>query len=251
MQKILFLFSIIFLLVRCTTSSKKQDRILFVTSNQHTYGNSDINASNHFAEIVLAYDVFVESGYKVDVVSPEGGAIPIGYISTSDPIQKKYLYNADFMNLLKNTYKPDDVSAIKYRAVYYSGGGAAMFGIPENEEIQKISIHIYKNGGIVSAICHGTAGIVNLKTNDGNYLYSGKEVNGFPDLFENKEAEYYKHFPFSIQEIIEKRGGKFTYSKEGWDDYSSVDGRLITGQDPSASASVAKKVIEILQNQNK
>lgn len=251
MKKIVFLLSIGFLLTRCTAPSEKQDKILFVTSNQHTYGDSDINASNHFAEIVLAYDVFIKSGYTVDFVSPKGGAIPIGYLNTSDTVQKKYLYDFSFMDKLKNTKKPKEINSSAYKAVYYSGGGAAMFGVPENEEIQKISRHIYSNSGIVSAICHGTAGIVNLKTNDGNYLYEGKQVNGFPDLFENKEAEYYKQFPFSIQETIEARGGNFTYSKEGWDNYSSVDGRLITGQDPSASVSVAKKIIETLQKLNK
>jgi putative intracellular protease/amidase len=134
--------------------------------------------------------------------------------------------------------------------VYYSGGGAAMFGVPENKKIQEISMDVYNSNGVVSAICHGTAGIVNLKTKEGNYLYKGKEVNGFPDMFENKEAQYYKQFPFSIEEIIKERGGNFTYSKEGWDNYYRVDDRLITGQDPTASASVAKKIIETLQKQN-
>ena len=108
-------------------------------------------------------------------------------------------------------------------------------------------LHRYNNNGLVSAVCHGTAGIVNLKTLDGNYLYQGKQVNGFPDLFENKEANYYKTFPFSIEGIIKERGGNFTYSKDGWDDYYKTDGRLITGQDPTAAASVAKEIIKALK----
>jgi len=81
----------IFLLFSCSSEQKNQEKVLFVASNQHTYGNTDINASNHFAEIVLAYGIFVKNGYIVDFVSPKGGAIPIGYITTSDSIQKKYL----------------------------------------------------------------------------------------------------------------------------------------------------------------
>lgn len=250
MQKSFYLLLFVFLLTRCTTSTEKQDKILFITSNQHTYGNTDINTSNHFAEIVLAYDVLIKADYNVDFVSPKGGSIPIGYLNTSDSIQKKYLYDFTFMNKLKNTQKPEDINPSAYKAVYYSGGGAAMFGVPENKKIQEISMDIYNSNGIVSAICHGTAGIVNLKTKDGNYLYNGKQVNGFPDIFENKEAQYYKQFPFSIEETIKERGGNFTYSKEGWDNYYRVDGRLITGQDPTASASVAEKIVETLQKQN-
>ncbi|MEM9077005.1 MAG: type 1 glutamine amidotransferase domain-containing protein [Bacteroidota bacterium] len=229
---------------------KAADRILFIVSNQDTYGNSTINAANHFAEIVFAYDVFKKAGFIIDFVSPEGGAIPIGYLNTSDALEKQYLYDFEFMELLKNTLRPEQVNAKKYKAVYYGGGGAAMFGVPENETIQKIAMTVYEeNNGIVSAICHGTAGIVNLKTKDGKFLYEGRNVNGFPDLFENKEAAYYQEFPFSIEQTIQDRGGNFSYSKEGWDNYFVLDERLITGQDPTAAASVAENVIKTLKTQ--
>lgn len=224
------------------------DRILFIVSNAHFYGASDIGASNHFSEIVQAYEVFKEAGFAIDFASPEGGAIPIGYISTSDALQKKYLYDNAFMDALETTKKPIEIKASDYKAVYYGGGGAAMFGVPENKALQDIVMELYEqHGGIVSAICHGTAGIVNLKTQDGAYLYVGKTVNGFPDAFENMEAEYYKTFPFSIQQTIIERGGDFQYSEDGWDGFYQVDGRLITGQDPSAAAMVAEKTIETLQ----
>ncbi|WP_103867411.1 type 1 glutamine amidotransferase domain-containing protein [Aquimarina sp. I32.4] len=254
MLKIRCLLLVVFLwmsyTVSCQESNTKNNKILFVVSNQHTYGTTTMNTANHFAEIVEAYHVFVNSGYKVDFVSPEGGAVPIGYIKTSDSIQKKYIYDATFMNLLKKTFKPEGIQASNYKAVYYSGGGAAMFGVPENEMIQNISTHIYQNNGIISAICHGTAGIVNLKMKDGTYLYQGKQVNGYPDIFENKEKAYYKTFPFSIEETINKNGGNFMYSKNGWDKHYIIDGRLITGQDPTASASVALQVVKMLKKNN-
>jgi len=226
----------------------QNNRVLFIVSNAHYYGDSDIGASNHFSEIVQAYEVFKEAGFAIDFVSPEGGAIPIGYISTSDSLQKKYLYDNAFMDALETTQKPNAIKASDYKAVYYGGGGAAMFGVAENEALQHIVMELYEqHGGIVSAICHGTAGIVNLKTQDGAYVYAGKKVNGFPDAFENMEAEYYKTFPFSIQQTILERGGDFQFSEEGWDGFYQVDGRLITGQDPSAAAMVAQKTIETLQ----
>lgn len=245
-----FSFSLFLLLLMSCTSTKNQKleanktKILFVVSNQHTYGNTNLNAANHFGEIVYAYDVFVKNNFKVDFVSPKGGAIPIGYISTSDSIHKKYIYDSKLMNKLKNTKSPKEVTSKNYKAIYYVGGGAAMFGVPENATIQKIASNIYHNNGILSAVCHGTAGIVNIKNADDSYIFNGKMVNGFPDKFENKNREYYKTFPFSIEEILKERGGKFSYSDKGWDNYFKVDGRLITGQDPTASASVAKEIIK-------
>lgn len=235
-----------------TAKHKSSNRILFVVSNQKTYGNTSLKTANHFGEIVYAYEVLVDAGCKIDFVSPQGGEVLLGYIDKTNKIQQKYLEKVDFLNQLKNTSKPSEVDYSDYKAIYYVGGGAAMFGVPENKEIQDLAINIYeKNNGVVSAICHGTAGIVHVKTKEGRYLYEDKEVNGFPDLFERVDKEYYQTFPFSIEKIIKERGGKFSYSKKGWDNYYRVDGRLITGQDPTASASVAKKIVEVLKiNQN-
>lgn len=230
-----------------TITIKKSDKILFIVSNQKTYGNSSLKTSNHFGEIVYAYDVFKKTGYDVDFVSPKGGAVPFGYLNKSNSIQKKYLNDSELLKKLKNTLSPKDVVISKYKAVYYVGGGAAMFGVPENSEIQKIAIDVYeKNNGIISAICHGSAGIVNLKTSDGEYIYKGKNVNGYPDKFERKSAAYYKEFPFSIEKMIIQNGGKFSYSQKNRDQYYQVDGRLITGQDPSSAKIVAQKIIETL-----
>lgn len=224
------------------------EKILFIVSNAHYYGDSKMNTANHFAEIVFPYDKLVKAGYTVDFVSPEGGAIPLGYIQTSDPLIKQYLYDHNFMELLKTTKKPTQVNPADYQAVYYGGGGAAMFGVPENKAIQQITMAVYeKHQGIVSAVCHGSAGLANLKTKDGNYLVAGKKVNGFPDLFEDLKADYYQTFPFSIEKQLELRGATFQYSKAGWDGFLVVDDRLITGQDPSAAALVAEKIIERLQ----
>ncbi|WP_269533791.1 nuclear transport factor 2 family protein [Chitinimonas sp. BJYL2] len=226
---------------------QRTNKILFITSSQHTYGNTKLNAANHFAEIVIAYDIFKKNGYVVDFVSPKGGAIPLGYIQTSDNTQKEYLYNGEFMRLLQNTATPEQINPNDYQAVYYSGGGSAMFGVADNQGIQHIANTIYKRGGIISAICHGTAGIVNLKNSDGTAIFSNRKITGFPDMFEDTQAEYYKTFPFSIDKEITKHGGNFVYSKKFGDNHVIADGNIVTGQDPSATASVALNVIKAIQ----
>ncbi|WP_431166121.1 nuclear transport factor 2 family protein [Tenacibaculum halocynthiae] len=224
----------------------KEKAVLFVVSNAHFYGDTKLKTGNSFSEIVNAYDVFKKAGYTVDFLSPKGGAVPLAYINTSDSESKKYLYDSNFMNALKNTKSPSEINASKYKAVQYIGGGGAMFGVPENEEIQTIVMEIYeKHKGIVSSVCHGTAGIINLKTKDGKYLVDGKNVSGYPDDYENKTKDYFKTFPFLIKQTIEKRGGKFQFSKPG-KAHVEVDGRLITGQNYLSSKGVSLKTIEII-----
>lgn len=235
------------------TATKTEDsesglKVLFIVSNAQFYGQSDIPTGNSFSEIVNAYDTFVNAGFNVDFVSPEGGAISLAYINTSEEKMRNYLYNEDFMYALANTKLPNEINPTEYKAVQYIGGGSAMFEVPENKEIQKIVMTIYEEQkGIISSVCHGTAGIVHLKTNDGQFLVNGKRISGYPDAYENKTKPYFETFPFLITETIEKRGGIFKYSPRG-ESHVEVDGRIVTGQNFKSSVGVCEKVIELIQS---
>lgn len=242
------LFLLLLAFVGWKTSVYAQHKILFVTSNQDFYGNTKISTSNHFGEIINPYDVFINAGYQVDFISPKGGAIPIGYLNTSDSLQKKYLYDAWFMDKLEHTLKPTEIIAEDYNAIFYSGGGAAMFGVAEDTAIQNIARNIYNKNGVISTLCHGTAGIAYLKDANGKSLYAGKRITGYPDKFEDTEMDYYKAFPFSIDQAIKKNEGNFVYSENAGDGFHLVDGRFVTGQDPSSASKVANEVLKILKN---
>ncbi|MCH9659554.1 MAG: nuclear transport factor 2 family protein [Bacteroidetes bacterium] len=227
-------------------SNKRGDHILLIVSNAQYYGNTDLKTGNSFSEIVKAYATFSEAGYTVDFVSPNGGAIPVAYVDTSDDTSKKQLYNEDFMYAMKYTLSPSQVDPSKYKAVQYIGGGSAMFGVPENTAIQQIAMEVYEeHNGIISSVCHGSAGIVNLKKKDGSFLVAGKKVSGYPDAFEAKDRPHYDTFPFKITQTLESRGAIFTHGDRNTA-YVETDGRLVTGQNWLSSRPVALKIIELL-----
>lgn len=228
-------------------SNKEGKRVVMVLANANYYGQSKISTGNSFSEIVSAYNTFVKAGYTVDFVSPHGGAVPLVYIDTSDDLQKKYLYNPDFMYAISHTASPNEIEAKNYKAIYYIGGGSILYEVPENKEIQTIALQIYEgNKGFIASVCHGTAGLVNLKTKDGNYLVKGKKISGYPDSWEKQDAAYLKYFPFLIQKTIEERGGTFKFSAKNTS-YVEVDGRIITGQNFQSASDVAQKVIESIK----
>jgi len=222
------------------------NRILFIVSNAHFHGELEKAAGASFSEIVNAYHTFKQAGYTVDFVSPEGGAIPLAYINTSNKLDKKYLYNSDFMYALEHTRSPQQITPEHYKAVHYIGGSSAMYGVADNKAIQAISMEIYeKHSGIISSVCHGTAGIAHLKTSDGKYLVAGKRISGYPDAYENQSAAYFQQFPFKIQQTIEQRAGMFKFGARNTA-HVEVDGRIITGQNYLSSALVAEEIIELL-----
>jgi putative intracellular protease/amidase len=224
-------------------------RILFIVSNAHFHGTSKLPAGASFAEIVNAYDTFKQAGYTVDFVSPEGGAVPLAYINTSSSLEKEHLYDNDFMFALKNTKKASQVVAKDYRAVHYIGGSSAMYGVADNQDISRLVMEIYEqHQGIISSVCHGTAGIVYLKTKDGKYLVEGKRISGYPEDFEKVSAEYFKQFPFLIKQTVLKHKGTFHFGKPD-EAYIETDGRIVTGQNYQSSALVAQEIIKQLDKE--
>ena len=57
--------------------------------------------------------------------------------------------------------------------------------LPDNVDVQYITKEIFENGGIVSAVCHGPAALVNVRLSNGEFLISGKQVTGFTNEEEN------------------------------------------------------------------
>lgn len=222
-------------------------KVLLVVSNVHQYPGTKVNAGNNFPELAYTYDVFRKAGYAVDFVSPEGGAVPLEMIVTSDALLKKHLYDSDFMWALAHTLPVSEVRADDYAGMAFVGGGAAIVGIPDNKALQDIALRIYEQqGGVIAAICHGTEGIKNLKLRDGTFLIQGKVLTSFPDAFLNKESPVYKAYPFSAEASITRHGGIFRHGANG-KSHVEVDGRLVTGMSWESSVGVAQSMIRLLE----
>jgi putative intracellular protease/amidase len=222
-------------------------KVLLVVSNVQFYPGTKVNAGNNFPELAYTYDAFRKAGYAVDFVSPEGGAIPLEMIVTSDDMLKKHLYDSDFMWALAHTKPVSEVSAADYAGMAFVGGGAAIVGIPENKALQDIALRIYEQqGGVIAAICHGTEGIKNLKLSDGTYLIQGKVLTSFPDAFINKESPIFKAYPFSAETSIKRHGGIFKHGANG-KGHVEVDGRLVTGMNWESSVAVAESMIRLIE----
>jgi len=223
-------------------------QVLLVVSNVDTMPGTRLSAGNSFSELIHAYAGFRDAGYGVQFVSPTGGAVPLAYIDTRNPEHKTRMHDADFMWALANTRRPDDVNPADYAALMYIGGSAAMYGVAENSGLQSLAVRIYEQqGGIVSAVCHGSAGLVNLKLSDGSALVAGKRVTGYPDAYEDMSAPYYRTFPFSIEQRLRQGNAKFSHGARGTS-HVEADGRLITGMNWESTRGVVDAIVQRLES---
>lgn len=59
-----------------------------------------------------------------------------------------------------------------------------MYDFPENPDLQAIISAHYEAGKIVSAVCHGVGGLLNMTLSNGKKLVTGKKITGFSWLEE-------------------------------------------------------------------
>lgn len=204
----------------------------------------------YLSEVTHIYYPLTKAGYEVDFASPEGGAAPMDESSRKldDPDNKKFLENKTLVKQISQTKNLNQIKASDYQIIHFAGGHGAMFDFHNSEVLNKLAASIYEQGGIVSAVCHGPAALVNVKLSNGEYLVKGKEVSAFTDA-EEAEVKMTKVVPFLLESTLKERGAKLVTGKN-WQDQSVVSERLVTGQNPQSGHSVGKKIVEVAQSIN-
>jgi putative intracellular protease/amidase len=164
----------------------------------------------------------------------------------ADPTDWEWYQKKAFMNRLGTTRQPSEVNPEDYVAIYYTGGHGVIWDFPENEALQSISRKIYEKGGVVSSVCHGAVGLMNIHLSDGSLLVQGKEVTGFSNE-EEKLAELDKFVPFLTETELVSRGALYKKTDQPWASFAIEDTRLITGQNPASGGAVADLLIAALR----
>lgn len=223
-------------------------KILVVLTSVEKYPNLNRATGLWLGEAVHFVKKVEAAGYAVDYVSPKGGYTPIDphSLAMAEPIDWEWYQKKEFMNRLGATLAPSEVKPDDYVAIYYAGGHGVIWDFPENEALQRISRTIYERGGIVSSVCHGAVGLLNITLSNGSLLVKGKTVTGFSNE-EERLAELDRFVPFLTETELVSRGAIYTKADKAWAPFAVEDDRLITGQNPASGGAVADRLIAALR----
>jgi len=226
-------------------SKTMKPKILFVVTSHDTKGSTGEPTGYYLGEVSHPWEVLQQAGYEIDFVSPQGGKPPVDGFNLDDPINKKFWEDAAVQQKINHTMKPDQVKAKDYAAIYFAGGHGAMWDLADNKALSQLAADVYDQGGVVGAVCHGPAGLVNVKLKNGQYLVNGKHVNAFTNEEENAVG-LSNVVPFLLESKLIERGAQF--EKSGlWQPHVTTDGRLVTGQNPASAAGVGEAIVKVLQ----
>lgn len=159
--------------------------VLCVVSSHPIKGASGVPTGFFLAELTHPLKVLEDAGIKTTIASIRGGQPPVDGFDLSDPVNAWYWNETDFQQRLATTPALSELKGADYSAVFFAGGHGTMWDFRDNQDAQRIIREVYESDGIVSAVCHGPAALVDAKLSSGEYLIKGKNVAAFT----NKEEE--------------------------------------------------------------
>ena len=224
-------------LSNANTKDKKMKTLIVVTSHS-ILGTTGKPTGYYLPEVSHPFFKLMDQGIEVDIASPKGGKAPLDESSRdlTDPVNKRLL--EEYGAKLENTLKLSQVKSEDYKAIIFAGGHGTMWDFAQTPEVATIAEGIYANGGIVSAVCHGPAALLNLKDKNGEPLVKGKKVAAFTNE-EEEAAGLTKIMPFLLETELVKRGL--------WQKKVIVSGRLVTGQNPASAEGVGEEVAKLIK----
>ncbi len=222
-------------------SSKK---VLIVVSS---YGKGTIRPGFELDELSQAYHIFKDHGVAIDIASPRGGKV------IPDRFNEKKAYNASFIKNLEATSKLDNTLSTAqafakndYHAIYIVGGKGAMFDLPYDPALQDLILAMYEKSRVVSAVCHGSAALLHIKSNDSTFLVQNKAITGLCNEEETKFGKkWIKEFPYLLETKMIERGAKYQ-REEIMLPFVIKDGNIITGQNPFSTTQLSEEILRSL-----
>ena len=224
-------------------------KVLFVLPSHDKLGDTGQKTGYWLEEFASPYYEFIDNEYDVTIASPKGGKAPVDPKSLQPENQTEYTKrlqdDQEAKEKLENTLILSEVSPDEYDTLFLPGGHGPMWDLSQDKDLKKLVERFYNNNKIISAVCHGPAGLIQATDKNGDSILKNKRITGFT----NDEEEFVKldkTVPFSLENKLKELGGHFEKT-ENFKPFVISDGQIITGQNPASSFLAARKVVEVLR----
>jgi putative intracellular protease/amidase len=217
--------------------------LLIVSGEGREEGGKLVRPGYEMDELSQAWLVLRANGLRVEIASPQGGAVVADRHNPKDDHVAAFLADDAGRAALASTRSLASVKPGEHAALFIMGGKGAMFDLPRDGALLAL---LQRHQGLLAAVCHGPAALVAAKDSAGRPLVQGKRMTGFTDEEEQVFGKTWaQQYPFWIERQARSLGAV-------WDEAPLMmpkmvqDGRLITGQNPFSTTLVAEAIVKAL-----
>jgi putative intracellular protease/amidase len=226
-------------------------KILMILTSQATMGDDPRPTGVWFEELTTPYYAFIDAGVHVDIASIAGGKIPIdphslAVAGKNPPSVERFLKDPVAMRKIEASMRIDGMTTNSYAAIFLPGGHGTMWDLPASTHLADLLSAAWTDGKVVSAVCHGPAGLLKVKDTTGQPLVAGRRVAAFTNS-EEMAAGLSDKVPFLLESRFRGLGARYE-SGPDFQPFAIRDGKLVTGQNPASSIDVAHLVLQAIED---
>lgn len=219
--------------------------LVAVTSHTGPLGKRPTGA--WLSEITHPWHVLRSAGFSVDYASPAGGETPIDPMSALLPsLTKRDFAQHGELDRLVHAVQSAAVEPARYDAIFFAGGHGTLWDFPSDPGLRRVAEAIWRKGGVVGAVCHGPAALLELTDERGTPLLAGRRATGYSNR-EERVGRTASKVPFLLEDAMKQRGARYSRSAIPLAPYVVVDGRLVTGQNPLSARGVARALVGLVE----
>lgn len=215
-------------------------KVLFVLTSRNQYDDGS-QTGLWLEEASEPYRILAEANITVDLVSIDGGAVPIDANSTQNGELEQY---SDFVDKINDVPSIKTVNVDNYDAIYLPGGHGTVFDFGHNQELATVLAEFKEQNKFISSVCHGPSAFVGAKEKNGNFIVKDVTLTAFTDE-EERAMGLENKVPFLTQSELENQGAKFV-TKDNFVSHVEQDGLFITGQNPQSSIAIGETLRDAL-----
>ncbi|EIV94022.1 type 1 glutamine amidotransferase domain-containing protein [Frankia sp. QA3] len=225
--------------------------VLIVLTSHDRFGDTDRATGFWFEELAAPYQVLRAGGVDVRLASPAGGRPPTDPASLAPQARtsavEEFLADPAAAGALDDTPRLDAPAVVsgQWDGVFLAGGHGTMWDFPGNAPLTALIELIATRGGVVGAVCHGAAGLLDASV-AGTALVAGRALAAFSDA-EEELVGATPLVPFSLERRLRDAGARYEAGAP-FAPHTVRDGLLVTGQNPASSEAVARAFLDALRS---
>lgn len=221
-------------------------KVLMVMTSQSQLGSSGRPTGVWLSELTHPVALFKQAGVDVEFASIKGGSVPLDpdSIAEEDSVNTDFLADSQSKRMLENTSSVAALAGSKYDAIVLVGGHGTMWDFTNQPELAKLVRDQWERGGVLAAVCHGVAGLTDVRLTNGKWLLEGRSVTGFSNA-EEAAIKLDNVVPYALETRLREQGARYAAGKD-FGSHVVVDGNLITGQNPASAGAMAHAVLKQL-----
>ncbi|TWE09989.1 type 1 glutamine amidotransferase domain-containing protein [Rudaeicoccus suwonensis] len=225
--------------------------LLALTGSDHwTLADGTLQPSGYWPEeLATVYDVFDEAGLSLTI------ATPAGVIPTADEMGFLPIYNGDSeaqagrlrsrVTTIVDNNAPavlENCNQADYDLIFIPGGWGPMEDLAVSRAFGSLLCRFAAADKPIAAVCHGPAALLPARSDDGSWLFTGRDVTGFSNK-EESEVGFTSVAKWTLEDRLRAEGGRYSASPDDWAPHIAVDGNLYTGQNPASTETLARRVV--------